>query len=247
MNKQSGNILLFILIAILLIGLLTLSLTRSSNTTNETGDFEQNAIIASQIMRYAKTMEDSVTQLLARGCSENDISFENDIVAGYTNTFPSAPTTNECHIFEDEGIGQAFEIPKTSWLDTSFSADANYGEYHFPRGTCIYGVGDFYDLSGNGNCDITPVLNEELLITLPYLKQNICEALNRLAGNNFATIPAEADSTLDPNKFIGSYSGSSEVGNNADLYGVATGCLQQAPTGTYPDNAYIFYHVLHVR
>lgn len=247
MNKQSGNILLFILIAILLIGLLTVSLTRSSNNTNDTGDFEQNTIIASQIMRYAKAIEASVTQLLARGCGENDISFENDIIAGYTNTFPSAPTTNECHVFEPEGGGQEFVNPSTSWLDTSFSAGANYGEFHFPRGTCIYGVGDNYDLSGNGNCDINPVLNEELIITLPYLKQSICESLNRQAGHNFATIPSEADSTLETNKFVGSYTGSSEVGNNPTLYGVATGCLQQAPSGTYPDNAYIFYHVLYAR
>ena len=75
MKNQSGNILLFILIAILLIGLLTVSLTRSSNQSNDTGDYEQNVIAANKLLAYTKSMQIATQTLLQRGCGENDISF----------------------------------------------------------------------------------------------------------------------------------------------------------------------------
>ncbi|MCI5060759.1 MAG: hypothetical protein MRY79_06785 [Alphaproteobacteria bacterium] len=107
MKTQTGNALWFILIAIGLMGLLTVMLSRGSNTTNDTGDYEQTQIAASQILGYAKSLENAVQMLLARGCSENEISFENSTIAGYTNA--NAPTDNSCHVFEPEGAGMEWE------------------------------------------------------------------------------------------------------------------------------------------
>lgn len=105
--EQSGNALWFILIAIGLLGLLTVSLTRSGSNTNETGSFEQNQIAVSQILTYAKSIENAVQSLLSRGCSENEISFDNNIVTGYENL--NAPDDNSCHVFEPEGAGMSIE------------------------------------------------------------------------------------------------------------------------------------------
>jgi len=105
--RQSGNALWFILIAIGLLGLLTVSLTRGGSSSNDTGDFEQNQIVASEILSYAKSIENAVQSLLARGCSENEISFENNTVTGYSN--PDAPTDKSCHIFDSAGTGMTLE------------------------------------------------------------------------------------------------------------------------------------------
>lgn len=105
--KQKGNALIFILIAIALLGLLTVTLSRSGDSTNETGSFEQNQIAASEILTYAKSIENAVQMLLARGCSENDISFENNIIAGYVNP----PDNPSCKVFDAAGAGMTWEQP----------------------------------------------------------------------------------------------------------------------------------------
>jgi len=107
MKTQSGNALWFILIAIGLLGLLTVSLTRGGSSSNDTGDYEQNQIIASEILTYAKSIENAVQSLLSRGCSENEISFENGVVTGYAN--PNAPTDKSCHVFNSAGAGMTYE------------------------------------------------------------------------------------------------------------------------------------------
>jgi hypothetical protein len=106
-KSEKGNALIFILIAIALLGLLTVTLSRSGDSTNDSGDYEQNQIAASEILSYAKSIENAVQMLLARGCSENDISFENNVVAGYTN--PNAPTDNSCHVFDVAGAGMTYQ------------------------------------------------------------------------------------------------------------------------------------------
>lgn len=106
-KNQNGNALIFILIAIALLGLLTVTLSRSGDSTNDTGDFEQNQIVASEILTYAKSIENAVQMLLSRGCGENDISFENNIVAGYTNP----PDTPPCKIFDAAGAGMTYGSP----------------------------------------------------------------------------------------------------------------------------------------
>jgi hypothetical protein len=115
--NENGNALIFILIAIALLGLLTVTLSRSGNN-NDTGSFEQNQIAASEILTHAKSIENAVQSLLARGCSENEISFENSTVAGYIN--PNSPTDKSCHIFHVNGTGITVEIP-TAVLSASYA------------------------------------------------------------------------------------------------------------------------------
>ena len=127
-DKESGNALWFILVAIGLLGLLTVMLSRSGSNTNETGSYEQNVIAANEILSYAKNMENAVQGLLARGCSENELSFWHDSNGDgvednnddYFNTV-STRTDRSCHIFDVAGAGINFrEItefwPNGQWL-----------------------------------------------------------------------------------------------------------------------------------
>jgi len=113
-NTQHGNALFFILIAIALLGLLTMTMTRSSSDSNDTGGFEQSQIVASEVLNYAKSIENALQMLIARGCSENELSFWHDSNGdgsenasdNYYNS--KSPTDHSCHVFDVAGAGLTY-------------------------------------------------------------------------------------------------------------------------------------------
>ena len=161
MTTQNGNALWFILIAIGLMGLLTVMLSRTSNTTNETGSYEQNQISASNVLSYAKSIENAVQSLILRGCSENEISFENNSVAGYANA--NAPTDQSCHVFDAGGAGLVWEDfdPANPNMITGSIAVTNLGSS-----------------------------NPELILSQGRLSEEQCKQANRSLGRS-ATAPTD--------------------------------------------------------
>ncbi len=235
MKNQFGNALWFILIAIVLLGLLTISLSRTSNN-NETGNFEQRQIAVTEILRYAKSIENAVQSLLVRGCSENDISFENNVVAGYINA--NSPADNSCHIFEPEGAGMTYLTPKLEWLDSNTS-DTSHGQYYMPNALSITGI---------------ETSAEDLVLILPLVNENICSALNNTFG--IAVIPVEAgvidNSEYTNRQYKGQFSGAYSFGddaalaNNALIDGESSLCIQSQNAEPVA-STYHFYHVLYAR
>lgn len=202
-NDEGGNALIFILIAIALLGLLTVTLSRSGDSTNDTGDFEQNQIAASEILAYAKSIENAVQSLLARGCSENEISFWHDSDGNGTEDGgddyynDKSPTDRFCHVFDVAGAGMTFtDLSKSiaSGLDFSIAVSSQ------PR--VLKGIG--YD----DRVDIY------FSIKGPPSKINdFCEAINRMVnipktGTASAGVfdPETASiQSLQNEKFTGSY------------------------------------------
>lgn len=227
MIRQNGNALWFILIAIALLGLLTMSLSKGSNN-NDSGDFERNQIVANDILAYAKSMENAVQFLLSRGCSENDISFENTFVSGYTN--PNAPTDNSCHVFHVNGAGMTYNTPDTKWLDSSHSAKNEFGDWVIPDDVSVI------DLGRN------PA--SEIMLVLPYLKKDICLSANTIIGidNPSGDAPLDNGFVYTDMKYIGTF-------KTTDSIGGETASLIGEPTACYIDDGgfYTFYHVLHIR
>lgn len=115
MKKQSGNALWFILIAIFLLGGLTVLLSRTGSNTEETGSTEKSRIIATEILRYAASIENAVQFLLTQGCSENELSFwydsngDGNENASDDNYNPTSPTDRSCHIFSQKGAGITYK------------------------------------------------------------------------------------------------------------------------------------------
>src|SRR5262245_7145714 len=117
MKSQSGNALWFILIAIVLLGALTMLLTRSGSTSSQSGNVERLRITASQILRYAKGLESAVDQMKTRGVSENEISFQNSTTAtNYTN---ATCTRTDCKVFDVGGGGQDYKAAPSGANDGS--------------------------------------------------------------------------------------------------------------------------------
>ncbi len=246
-DKEAGNALIFILIAIVLLGLLTVTLTRSGDSTNDTGDFEQNQIAASEILTYAKSIENAVQSLLARGCSENEISFWHDSDGNGTEDGSDdyyndkSPTDRSCHVFDVSGVGLNYFQINEDYFDSNQSTETLYGENYFPSSVCVQNVG-----SGSTNCQSNGVNDEEILIFIPYLKENICKSINTsLTGSSDIPKDTGAMWPNDHSKFTGNLSDGNSITLLGGYHGTSSLCIEgdtRPVAGTYH-----FYHVLHAR
>lgn len=247
-HSQSGNILIFILLAIVLIGLLTVFLTRSSDTTNETGSYEQNLIAANNILRTAKSIEGAVQNLMARGCGENEISFWHDSDGNGTENAsddyfnPTAPPSRACHIFEAEGTGLSYNDIETNILDATQSASPLYGTWFFTGGSCIPNMA-----SGDGTC--AAELELEIMLILPWVRQDICHVINAVAYDDFAnSAPIEEDDAYDDSAlFIGDFQAPERIDTAANNISNQQSFCFQGQASQIPDGGFHFTYVLYAR
>jgi len=153
-NTISGNALFLILIAIFLLGGLTVLMMRTSEQSDASGDAEKDRIAATEVLKEGNNLKTAVDALLSRGCSETEINFHSDVMAAtvfadYDN--PNAPINRSCDIYAIEGTGlNYYAIPQNyvSWTYTPgymTSADASYNVVGTPSDTSdlvwyVYGL-----------------------------------------------------------------------------------------------------------
>ena len=178
-NAQSGSIFYFILIAIVLIGGLTLAL-RDSGGLEGNVDKESANVQASQILKYSGEVERAVQTLISNGVSESDIRF----------AYPSTPsaygtiTVNpQNQVFSSQGGKAAFRDPPANAL-------ASPATYVYSAGIAMVGIGSD---------------KADLIMTAFPLKQEVCEAVNKSVG--ITTIPTMSNCPLSA-YFTGAYSAS---------------------------------------
>jgi len=222
-DSQSGNALFFILIAIALLVGLTFVMTRSASDTNQTGNVEQARIKMSQVVRYAKGLETGVQQLIIRGCSENEISFENDVDPNYTN--PNSPADRSCHVFDAAGAGLAWQ---------------EFGEDLAGANSSIGFINSIY-INGIEN-NTTPAGND--LIIVVNLGQSVCEQINKDLGLSVTPADIQMNTDVWDDYYIGTFATNEAIG----LPGRAP-ALQGQTNGCVLDDGghYIFYNVLLAR
>ena len=235
MNTQKGNALWFVIVAIGLLGLLTVMLSRTGSNTNETGSFERNVIQANEILSYAKNVENAVQALLARGCSENDISFWHDSDGNGTEDASddyyndNSPPDHSCHVFDVAGAGLTWQGPNERWLDSGESGSFNY---------------DSFIINGDNVIANLETSRDDLVILLNWLDQDICAAINNVLFSD-QTITEDATDFSHSTTFSGSFGGSSanlDLSTYAPHDGQSTACFTSQANGGFH-----FYHVLHVR
>ena len=233
-----------ILFIIALLAILATAIATGSGTFAGSYDQEQARTAASEITHFAYTVKQAIDRVrMGQGCTDYQVSFENPIDSNYVNS--SAPSDHHCHIFDMAGAGMTWKLPPTDFLDTSFSAQTDYGKYLYTTGTCIDGIG-----TAVSSCHTDGLDNSQLFIFLPYVKQTICQQLNTILRQN-ATIYTDANELYKTDSFMyfkGSYADPGERLNQGGVPKVyASGCAQSV-TGPGPAaNAYGFYMVLLVR
>lgn len=250
-NPEKGSALWFILIAVVLLGLLSMILSRGGSSSDQTGNFEQLRVQASEIIRYAKSIEAAVQEMQFRNISESDISFENATsTTDYTNSNCDTSADRSypgCLIFNVEGAGLTYKTPNTKWLASANSAETYYGDWLFTGDICIPGVEEGSDSSCNA-----ATANMELMIILPYISQTLCNHINSFveAPVTSGTPPADDSNawTDGASEFTGSFGANAHVLADdplADLEDNYTGCFEGG--GTPASGTYHFYHVIKAR
>ncbi|MCB9983582.1 MAG: hypothetical protein H6861_07940 [Rhodospirillales bacterium] len=215
-KTEKGNVLWFILIAVALLAALTMVLSRSGSTVDQSGDIEQQRIKASEVLRYAKSIETGIQQMRLRGVSENDLSFWHDSNGDSTedgsDTYYNAGcTTTDCKLFDAGGAGLVFAAPPSGVNDGS--------AWTFVATNDVVDVG---------------TTRPDLLIILPVMKTSVCSQINRLTGASYAGTESDVDFTA----FTGTFTATESIDLAA---GQEAGCIDYDNAGTTEP---FFYQVL---
>lgn len=226
MQKESGNILFYILLGIVLTGAITVVLNRAETGTRNI-DKESMILKATQIMRYGDELRSAVGAVLDNGLSEADIRFAHPDAATEYGTI----TTNPTHqVFGKSGGKATYRTPPAGVNDGS--------KWEFFATTEIPQVGSD---------------RAELTAVLPNVTQGFCAAVNAQLGFTVGTQPTDNATGSTPDcvmgasaqRFTGSFSDTSPNVMDATTYShlpAMSACVYCASNSTYN-----FYTVLLTR
>jgi hypothetical protein len=164
-DPQAGNVIVFILMAVVLIGIVTAAI-RSGGGESANIDSEQLAIRASEIRQYGSELERAVSFLIQKGVSEYDIRFAH---ANAASSYGNPATTPENQVFSRSGGAAEYRIP--------------------PLG--IQTVQTNWQFYGNSALPQVGSARPELIAVLPHVTPAFCTALNIGAGYAAGTIPVD--------------------------------------------------------
>ncbi len=222
-QNESGVVFVYILLAIALFAALSYAVSDNKGGSTNIFTDEQARLAAQEIIDYGNNVANAVQKLRLRGCSETEISFQNNVVSGYNNG-----TNTTCQVFHEDGGNINFP----TFNETSYDLNA-------PVIDRISFNGD-NQIIDNGSGD------SELIFFNSAIKQNICENINNILHDNQAAFTG-GDITVGSTKFTGSYSGSPDTmcGGSADS--TTTGCCHETVGCGGGGECYHFYQVLLAR
>jgi hypothetical protein len=221
-SDMSGNMLIYILGAIFLLGLLIVLLKGSFQ--EGTGiDAEKVMMQAGEIQRYGSEVERGVGYILRDGYSESDLRFANPNTASYG----LITDTPQRQVFSADGGG-------VEWRNPPAGSQAAAAEWIFSGANALTQIGS---TCADKSC-------ADLLMVLPDITQALCTQINR--GHNISTTtgdPPAADNTLDLSTYftggVFTYAQTLESTEDA-LDAQAEGCFSMG-------GKYYYYRVLLAR
>lgn len=207
-DSQNGNALWFVLVAVALLAALTMAMTRSSDTVEQTGDVERARILASDLMRYTGGIKAAIDRMLVSGISESDLCFHSS-EWGHNDYNGASCTETANQIFHVEGAGLGFRT------------------FDFVTGWDIFGTHRVQNLETTA-----PELIIQAQVSAP-----ICRELNTLLSipNPSNTPPTDAIQNIV--RFTGTYNlaaPDNTIGDNAaSLSGKEAGCRKDGSNYYY--------------
>ncbi len=221
-KTENGNVFFYILLAVALFAALTYAVSNNKDGNINIYDEEQAKIAAQEIIEYGNTVANVVQKLRLRGCSDTEISFENDIISGYANG-----TNTACQIFHADGGN--INVP--AFNQNIFDSNAPI----------------INEISFNGENNINGLAssNAELIAFISRLNQNICNRINQLLNNTDSYSDAGGlDVGDNTHNFIGTYNSTPETLCDGTADNTYAGCCLEAGTNCNGDACYHFYQVL---
>ena len=166
-EKESGNAVIYVLIALALFGSLMFTLSSTSDQSDH-ASLDEEAVIfqASQLSNYAGSAKNVVDQMLITGTSFANLDFVYPNAASYD----TAPHYNK--FFHPEGAGFNYMGAQDPPFETC--------------GACPIASGWY--ISDATNVEWTPSVSTDVMITAVGISQEICEEINeRITGSTTIT------------------------------------------------------------
>lgn len=228
-NAESGNVFVFVVLGIVLFAALMFVVSRGMTESPGALSDKKIKLAISDILDYAQKIERTVEKLQGRSISENDLSFENPVVAGYTN---ASCADSGCKVFDPAGGGLSYLKPDENWLDLAANPNRDW----------VFANADAYQDIGT-TCPANSCV--DLALILWPIKRELCMAINDQLGidNPGGSPPTDAD--IAGGQFTGSFNYAQTVGDEAGgaaFKGKDTGCFTQDANGVH-----FFYHILIAR
>lgn len=220
-SAESGNVIFYILIAIVLIGVVTAAMRYGGGTESANIDQEQALIHATQIRSYANDLERAVIMIVQNGTSESDIRFAHPDAPSAYGSLSDEPTRQ---VFARNGGGVEYKLPPRA-VNRAVPWEF-YATTTFP-------------LVGSG-------ARGDLAAVLPNVNEAVCRQLNRLAGLPSDATPLDTSTCIysgATGRFNGTYTDSSPNVIDSGSLGSFTTPVTQACLRC-DDGRYHFYHVL---
>lgn len=229
-QRDSGNVLFLILIAVALFAALSYAVTQSTRGGGNADD-ESSLIKSASLTQYVATIKTAIMRLRINGCGEDGISFHHTSWghADYQHT-PSAST--DCQIFHQDGGGVSWQTPPD---------DITTLEWEFVGEARVHGI---------GTTDLTDD-SVDLVLALPGISEAMCLKINEELGYDFGgVVPVDSGDLFDGSdtRFDGDYVAADNITgpNNGcpdDLCYKETACFRESAGNEY----YIYYDVLIAR
>lgn len=157
-TAQSGNVIFFVLLAVVLIGLVTAAVRSGGDGANI--DKENILLKATQVRQYAAELERGVGFIMQNGASESDLRFAH---ANATSDYGDISTSSETQVFHRDGGAAEYRTAPTGINDGS--QWEFYATSHLPR-------------VGTSAADLVAVL--------PNVTEDFCDRINKMNGQDSA-------------------------------------------------------------
>lgn len=242
-SSEKGSALFYILIAVVLFAALSYAVANMMRGGDPATLSKETAkAAASEVLDYASAVRRAVRSLQINGYDDTEISFENDVVTGYTNANCSE---DGCKVFHPDGGAVIFKTPSATMLDSSFSSDSLYGAWRF--------IGQSVEVDGVGT-DGNGTDSYDIMMVLPFIRRDICLEINkRLLGQDKISEEAGGFGAAF-NKYDGTFSSTNAAvfenpwANPTVGDGVRAGCFCDSGDSSCPvGEDFYFYQVLIAR
>jgi len=174
-SPESGNVILYVLIGIFLVGLLTAAI-RNVGGGNDNIDKENLLLKAGQVQRHAAEIAQGVNIILEKKASEADLRFAHDDAP---SDYGLITTTPEYQVFSTEGGSATYRMPPAGVNDGS--------------GWEIFATSAIPQVGSD---------KADLIAVLPNVTEAFCTVMNAQLGFDTGTQPTD-DAAGSPSCVMG--------------------------------------------
>jgi hypothetical protein len=227
-NPQSGNVLFYVLVAVVLLGALTYAVTQTSRSGGTGITAERARIFATELLEDANSFAAATSQLRLRGVAPTAMCFDHASWGGANYNY-AACTEDKNKLYAPDGGGLNWSSAPEEAMDSATTPD---NLWHFYGNNEVEGVGT---TAGDAT-------SADLIVMVDELALPVCQQINKLLGvTTSADTAPPTDTAYGATRFIGAFAYTETIGDeDALLAGKTAACVNAG-------GEYAFYKVLIAR